>query len=184
LSSGTRHLISQALIWTGSALAVAAGLYFHDDLTAALTGRQVASAQPELSDTPQPASARDQDDGTIRISPDARGNYLAQGRVDGHPVDFMVDTGATLVVLSFDDAERSGIDPQRLDFSGRAQTANGISKIAHVKLDSIDLGGITLHDIPAAVAAPGAMRMNLLGMSFLSRLTHFEIHGSDLYLTR
>jgi aspartyl protease family protein len=96
----------------------------------------------------------------------------------------MADTGATLVVLTFEDAERLALSPASLDFTGLAQTANGVSRIAPVTLDRVRVDGITLYDIQAAVAERGALSGNLLGMSFLSKLSSFEMKGDELVLAQ
>jgi aspartyl protease family protein len=71
-----------------------------------------------------------------------------------------------------------------LDFSGLAQTANGVSRVAPVMLDRVRVDDITVRDVPAAVAEKGALSTNLLGMSFLSRLKSFQLRGSELILVQ
>ncbi len=81
------------------------------------------------------------------------------------------------------DARRIGFDPDRLRFTGFAETANGTVRTAAVRLGSIEIGPIRLHDLPASVnQAP--MRGSLLGMSFLERLRSFEIRDGVLILRR
>ena len=104
--------------------------------------------------------------------------------INERPVTLMADTGATLVVLTYEDAERLGLSPQRLDFSGRVQTANGVARIAPITLDRVRVDDITLRDVTAAVADKGVLPVNLLGMSFLGRLTRFEMQGRQLVLVQ
>jgi aspartyl protease family protein len=104
--------------------------------------------------------------------------------VNGRKATFMADTGATLVVLTYEDAARVGLSPHSLDFSGLAQTANGVARVAPVTLDRMRVEDITVRDIPAVVAEKGALTTNLLGMSFLGRLKSFQMQGSELVLTR
>jgi aspartyl protease family protein len=104
--------------------------------------------------------------------------------VNGRKATFMADTGATLVVLSYDDAARLGLSPQSLDFTGLAQTANGVARVAPVTLDRVRVEDITVRDVPAVVAEKGALATNLLGMSFLSRLKSFQMQGSELVLVQ
>ena len=92
----------------------------------------------------------------------------------------MADTGATLVVLTYEDAARVGLSPHSLDFSGCAQTANGVARVAPVMLYRVRVDNITLRDVPAAVAEKGALDVNLLGMSFLGRLKGFQMQGREL----
>ena len=96
----------------------------------------------------------------------------------------MADTGATLVVLTYEDAARLGLSPHSLDFSGLAETANGVSRVAPVTLDRVRVEDITVRDVPAVVAERGALATNLLGMSFLARLKSFQMQGSELILVQ
>jgi clan AA aspartic protease (TIGR02281 family) len=89
----------------------------------------------------------------------------------------MADTGATVVALTYEDAERLGLSPRSLDFSSLVQTANGIARVAPVKLDRVRIDDIMLRDVPAIVAERGALATNLLGMSFLGRLKSFQMQG-------
>jgi aspartyl protease family protein len=82
------------------------------------------------------------------------------------------------VVLTYEDAARLGLSPQRLDFSARVETANGVSHVAPV----IRVDDITVRDVEAVVAERGALDTNLLGMSFLGRLKSFAKQGSELVL--
>ena len=79
----------------------------------------------------------------------------------------MVDTGATMVALSYEDAERAGVYVRPADFTMRVNTANGIARAAPVTLDEISLGDITVRNVRAAVSEPGRLQGSLLGMSFL-----------------
>jgi len=94
----------------------------------------------------------------------------------------LVDTGASTVVLKPADAQKLGIDPERLRYSVPVQTANGTTYAAHVRLRNLTLGPINLTDVDALVAKPGALKENLLGMSFLSRLRSYEFSGDYLTL--
>ena len=95
----------------------------------------------------------------------------------------MVDTGATIVVLSYEDAERAGIFLNPSDFTQAVTTANGVARIAPVTLDRVTIGDITVRNVPAAVAEPGRLKTSLLGMSFLSRLSRFDMRSDVLVLT-
>jgi aspartyl protease family protein len=103
--------------------------------------------------------------------------------VNGTPVEFVVDTGATGVVLSQRDADRVGLDAANLVYLGRAMTANGEVRTAPVRLDSMALGGIVDRNIPAWVNE-GALDTSLLGMTYLQRWTRIEIAQDELILTR
>ncbi len=109
------------------------------------------------------------DRGKAILAADPRGHFYAQGMVNGVPVRFVVDTGATLVSLPRQDAERLGID-YRSGQRGNSRTANGVVPVYLVKLDSVKVGGIELHNVDALVHEGGGLDQALLGMSFLNRL--------------
>jgi aspartyl protease family protein len=96
----------------------------------------------------------------------------------------VADTGATLVVLTYEDAKQIGLSPFSLDFSARVQTANGVAHVAPVTLDRVRVKHITLRDVPAVVAEKGALSTNLLGMSFLGRLESFQVQNGELVLVQ
>ncbi|MFV0243545.1 MAG: TIGR02281 family clan AA aspartic protease, partial [Qingshengfaniella sp.] len=102
------------------------------------------------------------------------GHYYVTAQVNGKPVDFVVDTGASTIVLTLADARRAGIDTQKLAFIGRAGTANGEISTAPVRLDRLSIGSIADHDV-AAVVNSGEMDHSLLGMSYLHRYRSVEI---------
>jgi aspartyl protease family protein len=111
------------------------------------------------------------------------GHFHLVLQVNGTPVDFMVDTGASDLVLSRRDAARAGIDPASLIFAGQAATANGPVATARIRLATVSLGGLTETDVSAEVT-DGQMDGSLLGMSYLSRFSHIEMGRNRLVLTR
>jgi aspartyl protease family protein len=102
-------------------------------------------------------------------------------QLNGAPIDFVVDTGATEMVLSLEDARRAGLDPDRLAFVGSARTANGTVSTAWTTIDEVAIGPVTFENVRVAVNA-GDMRGSLLGMSFLDRFDRVEIQGDRLRL--
>ncbi len=109
------------------------------------------------------------------------GQFWLLGEVNGTEVRFLVDTGASVVVLTMEDAERAGIFVGPADFTGFAQTANGTIAVAPVRIGALVVGSITEVDVPGIVNR-GELGASLLGMSFLSRLSGFEVRGDRLYL--
>ena len=116
----------------------------------------------------------------IRKRPD--GHFIVKALVNGMSMTMLVDTGASTVVLKPADAQRLGIDVDGLRYSVPVQTANGTTYAAHVRLRNMKVGAISLDDVEALVAKPGALRENLLGMSFLSRLRSYEFTTDMLTL--
>lgn len=110
---------------------------------------------------------------TVRIWPTPSRMYLVSGSINAYPVDFVVDTGATLVSLSAREARRLGIDYRVVGRPGRSSTASGIETVYMVNLQRVRVGDIELRDVPAAVHEGDFPSQTLLGMSFLGRL---EMH--------
>lgn len=119
---------------------------------------------------------------TATILSDRSGHFQVEGSVDGRRVDFMVDTGATVVALRERDAGRLGIFPAPRDYTGRSSTANGIVKVAPVRLSSLEVNGIRIYDVQAVVIPDESLGVNLLGMSFLSRVRRFEMANGRLVM--
>ena len=182
MSSAAKHVLHEAFVWGAVALAGFALFYFFDDLKRVFgpgTENAPMSAARQESGTKSPGFARE-----VRLKADVRGHFVFGAAINDRPATFMADTGATLVVLTYEDAARLGLSPQRLDFSGLAETANGVSRVAPVTLDRVRVEDITVRDVPAVVAEKGALATNLLGMSFLSRLKSFQMQGSELVLVQ
>lgn len=129
-----------------------------------------------------PASAVRMEGGGVELRRGSDGHFQATLDVNGAPIRFMVDTGATDIVLSRADAARAGIDLDRLAFTGRAITANGAVRTAQVRLDSLTLGDVTARNLPASVT-DGALGTSLLGMAYLNRFERIEISGDRMRLT-
>lgn len=128
--------------------------------------------------------------GTRQVSADAielrrlgDGHFHADLKVNGAQVRFIVDTGATQLVLSRDDAAAAGIDVSNLAYLGRAETANGPIATATVRLDEVTFGDFVDHDLTASVGA-GDLGVSLLGMDYLNRFAKIEISGDVMRLTR
>ena len=109
---------------------------------------------------------------------DPRGHVLLTAAANGAPVRFMVDTGATLVVLNPDDARAAGIRRSDLVFNQIVQTANGPVHAAPVLLREIRIGELSIEKVQAAVI--DSQGQSVLGMSFLGRLKGFEMRGRVL----
>jgi aspartyl protease family protein len=122
-------------------------------------------------------------DSTVEVPRSPDGHYYLRLDINDTPVDFVIDTGASQIVLTQDDAARIGIDLATLRYTGSASTANGIVRTAPVILNNISLGGITDSGI-AAVVNGGDMDASLLGMTYLGLYDRIEITGGQLVLDR
>lgn len=113
---------------------------------------------------------------------DESGHFLVMGRVNGQPVRFLVDTGATDTVLSPADARRLGFDIGGLNYGYKAETANGFGYAAAETVDRLDVGPIRADNFRLMInKAP--MSNSLLGMSFLGDLESYQVRGDRLTLT-
>ena len=143
-------------------------------------GNAPAETQPvkRAAPAPQPQGGYR----TATLQADSRGHFQVEGAVDGRRLDFMVDTGATVIALRERDAGKLGIFPTPRDYTGRSSTANGVVKVAPVRLPSLEVNGIRVYDVAAVVIPDEALSVNLLGMSFLSRLRRFEMANGRLVM--
>lgn len=119
----------------------------------------------------------------IRLPRASDGHFYADLLINNVTVEFLVDTGASDIVLSARDAERVGIDPESLAYFGTAETANGIVRTAGIRLDTVSLANISDRNLRARVT-DGDMGISLLGMEYLSRFSKIEIVDDSLFLHR
>jgi len=105
---------------------------------------------------------------SVSLTADARGHFAATGSLNGYPVTFLVDTGATSIAINADEARRMGLDYRAGQATG-VGTAAGVVPAWHVKFNTVKVGGITLHQVDGMVVESG-LNVPLLGMSFLNRM--------------
>ncbi|MFC3164367.1 TIGR02281 family clan AA aspartic protease [Ciceribacter thiooxidans] len=110
------------------------------------------------------------------------GHFVTSVDVDGVPVSMVVDTGASAVALSYEDAVRIGIDPARLSFTRTILTANGRAMAAPARLRQVAIGPILRTDVEGLVVEEGKLDQSLLGMSFLSTLQSLQMRSDELRL--
>lgn len=110
------------------------------------------------------------------------GHFITMADINGRDIKVLVDTGATAVALSYEDAEAAGLKPNSLDFDVRVSTANGEGKAARVKLRHVMINNVKVRDVEGLVLQEGVMQGTLLGMSFLSRLKSFSVSDGKLIL--
>ncbi len=170
LSRNLRNL----LIWAAILIAIALGYsQFQTGTDSVVSVRGTFMPQHDSSEIP----------GEARFRANRDGEFVVRALVDGTPVVFLVDTGATDVVLSETDARRLGIDPDALSFTRLYDTANGTVSGAPVRLGEISLGGVRVTAVRATVT-DGGLNQSLLGLSFLNRLSGFEVRDGVLTLYR
>ena len=162
---GFGRMVRMATAWGLIFLGVIAGYGLWSDVRSELIPRQTVVS----------------DGAAIEVPRGPNGHFRLRATLDGVPIDFLVDTGATDIVLTREDANRVGIDTDNLPFIGRARTANGEVATAYTKIDTISIGPIAHTNVPVAVN-DGDMPSSLLGMSFLSRFERVVIEDGQLRL--
>jgi aspartyl protease family protein len=158
-----------ALVWGGIALLCAGVIGRGGALFSRLPAAPVADTRPAQRAGAVSAPPFD----SLSYPVDANGHVVVEAEVDGALLRLLVDTGASLVSLTPADARAAGIDPDRLAFTGRAATANGLVRLAPVTLREVRIGQLTVENVPAAVLAH--LDMSLLGASFLRRLWSYRM---------
>ena len=158
-------------VWIALFLALVLGYSYRNDLKP-LWQRVAGEVNPAL---PQQRSA-----GEVVLRRAADGHFYADVEINGQTIRMLVDTGATTIALSADDARRAGIDVDRLDFIFTVSTANGEATAAEVKLDAVSVGPIARRNVRAMVTR--GLSGSLLGMSFFNSLSTFAIETDELVL--
>lgn len=159
--------LQQAAVWVLIFIGVVAGFGLWGDI------RQSATLRHSISD----------ETGEISVPRAPDGHYYLTLQVNDQPVRFVIDTGATDMVLSKADATSIGINVDNAPFYRQAQTANGVVRVAPVTLDRVEIGPIVDRDVRASVNE-GDMDGSLLGMSYLQRFDRIEIAGGQMVLSR
>jgi aspartyl protease family protein len=144
--------------------------------------RPASEAQQPVKKIEPPPPQQTANYRTVTVRGDSRGHFQVEGSVDGRRIDLMVDTGASLVALRERDAGKLGFFPAARDYTMRTSTANGIIKVAPIRLPSLEINGIRVYDVQAVVVPDQSLGTNLLGMSFLSRVRRFEMANGRLVM--
>lgn len=162
------------LVWTGVALVLVGGYSYRSQINS-VWSRTLAVLMPGYAVQLTP--------GTVIVGAGEDRHFRVDATVDGAAIQFLVDTGATSVVLNRHDARRIGFTNDTLSFTRRTETANGIGLGAPVRLREIRVGEIVVRDIRALVnQAP--MSSSLLGINFLERLSGYSVKDGLLTLQR
>jgi aspartyl protease family protein len=166
------EIIRNILLWLGVGAVLVIGFVYQDELME--LGRRLRTEL--IPGTPVQTAANE-----MVISAGEGGGFHVYGKVNDTPVRFLVDTGASAIVLSPADARRMGLDLKALAFDRAYETANGIGYGASAVVDELTIGHIRLAKVPVSInGAP--MSSSLLGMTFLNRMKSFNISGRKLVL--
>jgi aspartyl protease family protein len=123
------------------------------------------------------------DENTLSIIANQSGHFFVNATVNGVDMKFMIDTGATNVALTRNDARSFGIDLDSLSYANKVSTANGVVWFASVTLDHIQIGNIKIQNVNAAVGRDDGLDTSLLGMSFLNKLKSYQVQNDTLTMT-
>jgi aspartyl protease family protein len=169
--------MTRPIVWALGTLGMAA-------LSATATSDRLAARFGLSAQTPHAAAVHppESQTRTMAISADLRGHFIVHPTLDGRRVRMLVDTGASLVTLSHEDAQLAGIRVSGRDFTRAIATANGTVQAAPVRIREMRVGDIVVYDVEALVLPQGRLGTSLLGMSFLRRLGGFEISQGRLTL--
>lgn len=180
---GSGRMLRWAFVWVVivCAATAAGAALVRFGLPVLAGGPLTAHPLPPLSrPVPKPVGSRVPVANSLAYRADAQGHFFVDARVNGAAIRFLVDTGATIVALTQDDARAAGVLNGMLKYDLPVQTADGIAHAAPVTIREIALGQMTQEEIPAMVMEKqGAM--SLLGMSFLGRL-NYEVKDHQLIL--
>ncbi|WP_062114136.1 retropepsin-like aspartic protease family protein [Aureimonas sp. AU40] len=165
----------RALVIWGFAFLVLIGAYAYRDEFAAVRNRVMAELWPGYTVSAGTGGE------VMAVRADDR-HFHVDASVNGRPVSFLVDTGASVVAIDPAVARRIGIDTDRLAYTSRIQTANGVARAAEVTLESVRIGSIERRNVRAVVSEGSTIGSSLLGMSFLGTLGSFEFRGDRLIL--
>jgi aspartyl protease family protein len=185
LSRGSRSLLVDAGSWVAAFGVAALAIVFHAEIKHAgyeLLGitppdLQVTAASAPSRDDPPVVAGRG-----VELRVGANGHFVSETEVNGRRIDTLVDTGASVVALTFEDAERVGVTPSSADFTHTVNTANGTARVAPVMLDRVQIGEITVRNVQGVVIERGKLKTTLLGNSFLSRLSRYEMRNGRLLM--
>ena len=166
------EIVRNIAIWTGAAAVLVLIYTYQDELSAvgARVGAELFPSDPTVDQ-----------DGVLSLTQGSDGHFYAMGQAHGARIRFMIDTGASDIVLTPSDAKRLGVDLGALHYTKIYQTANGRGRGAPYVLDTLSIGPIQFNKVAVSVNE-AEMSASLLGMSFLDRLGSFEIHGRKLIL--
>lgn len=170
------EMIKNLLTWTVIALGLVTA-YVYKDQAHEVALRVVSGLAPG-----RPVAFSDERGPAVSIHKSLNGHFEAAASANGKPVDFLIDTGATAIALSHEDALGIGFSDDELSYTLTINTANGQALAAPVRLDEVAIGPIVRTGLRAMVAEPGKLDQSLLGMNFISSLSAFEMRRDEVIL--
>jgi aspartyl protease family protein len=170
------HALRHVAIWLGLIVVLVGGYAFRPELM---------FVKDRMAAVLLPGRAIDKGGGTIIINKRSDENHFSiASYVNNQNTSFLLDTGASAVVLTYDTAQRLGLLANEDSYTQTVSTANGLTKVAPIRINQLRIASIVLEDVKASVARQGELDENLLGMSFLSRLKGYAVEADQLTLTQ
>jgi aspartyl protease family protein len=184
LSNGGRSILGELAGWAMAIVFGIAAIIYAPEIKMAgyaMFGLQPPQRTIAIATTPE----RRNDSGgrnTAELGVGDNGHFFTPAEINGRRIDVMIDTGASIVALTYDDAVAIGVGPAQSEFTHQVSTANGTARVAPVTLDRVMIGDIMVRNVKAAVIERGKLKTTLLGNSFLSRLNRYEMRNGRLLL--
>lgn len=175
--TGYSTALKQIAAWLFIILLLVTGYTYRNEIIP-IKDRVLANLIPGRATTITTSDGRSE----VLIARSNNGHFASQVVVNGVPLTMMVDTGASSVVLSHNDAVKAGIKLEDLSYTTTVRTANGTTTAAPIRLSEVSLGPISRRNVSALVSREGAMQGSLLGMSFLGSLSSMQIKTGQLIL--
>ena len=166
-----RQFLRDVGIWLAIGLALIVG-YSAKDSLAPIYSQTLASLTPGT-----PAEIGD---GRVVIKRNQSNDFVVKSMVNDAAIDFIFDTGASAVVLTYNDAIKAGFSPQKLSFGITVSTANGTTQTAPIRIGVLEVGSIRRENVRGLIAQQGDLRTSLLGMTFMDTLSSFQVTGDTL----
>ncbi len=169
------RVLGSIAVWAAAAVALMAAYayrYEAADVLGRVTGEFLPS-EPEVGQG-----------GSVIVHRRLGGDFAVVARINGARATLVFDTGASVVVLTAEDARRAGIKTENLTYDAPISTANGVALAAAIRLEEVEIGPIAERNVRALIVKPGALEESLLGMSFLERLRSYAVERNRLVLTR
>ncbi len=168
-------MLGSALIWAGATVALMAAYAYR---------YEAADVFDRVAGQLMPAEPQAGAGGSVIVNRRLGGDFSVAARINNARITLIFDTGASVVVLTDDDARRAGVKMNNLSYDVPVSTANGIALAAAIRLDEVKVGSIIERNVRALVVKPDALEQSLLGMSFLERLKSFAVERNRLVLTQ
>ncbi len=185
LSYGGRSILGELAGWAMAIVLGIAAIVYAPEIK--MAGYAMLGLQPPVrtiaaATTPVRSKLEAGGRNTAELNVGVNGHFFTAAEINGRRIDVMVDTGASIVALTYDDAVAIGVGPAQSEFTHQVSTANGVARVAPVTLDRVMIGDIMVRNVRAAVIERGKLQTTLLGNSFLSRLNRYEMRNGRMLL--